>query len=215
LLCGLLGIIQVFNNNFVNASYFVFTGAMFDFFDGLAARFLNSYSTIGKDLDSLADMVTFGVLPGFLMYKILGIYATNLYLPNVALLIPIFSALRLAKFNNDDRQSQDFYGLPTPANAMFFASLPLVLFNEKSNYINFIFTQNVLLIFVLAFCWLMVSDIKLFSLKFKKLNWNENLFPMLLVVVSNLLFFTLFYAALPLIIIMYIVLSLVKNSIKK
>ncbi|MFN0049800.1 MAG: CDP-diacylglycerol--serine O-phosphatidyltransferase [Cytophagales bacterium] len=215
IVCGLLGIIQVFNNNLMNAAYFVFAGAFFDFIDGFAARLLKVQSTIGKDLDSLADMVTFGVLPGFVMYKILGIYATNPYLPNIALLIPVFSALRLAKFNNDPRQSVDFFGLPTPANAIFFVSFPLILFNDKSHLLNFIFTQNTLSAIIIIFCLLLVSDLKLFSLKFKKMNWKDNLFPLLLIIISNALFFTLFYTALPLIIILYILLSLVKNLMYK
>ncbi len=215
LACGLLGIIQVFNNNLMNAAYFVFIGAFFDFVDGLAARALKVQSTIGKDLDSLSDVVTFGVLPGFVMYKILGIYSHNVYLPNIALLIPIFSALRLAKFNNDPRQSTDFYGLPTPANALFFVSFPLILFNDKTGISNFIFTTNFLSVIILIFCGLLVSDIKLFSLKFNKLSVKENFYPLALIVVSNLLFFTLFYSAIPLIIILYILLSLTKNLLNK
>jgi len=214
LICGLLGIIQVFNGNLINAAYFVFAGAFFDFIDGLAARALNVQSTIGKDLDSLADIVTFGVLPGFVMYKIMGIYATNPYLPNIALLIPVFSALRLAKFNNDPRQSLDFYGLPTPANALFLSSLPLILFNNKSGIFNLIFNQNSLSIIILLFCYLLVSDIRLFSLKFKKLSWQNNLYPLILIIVSNILFFSLFYTAIPFIIILYILLSLIKNSVE-
>lgn len=199
----------------MNASYFVFAGAFFDFIDGLAARTLKVQSVIGKDLDSLSDLATFGILPGFVMYKILGIYAVSPYLPNLALLIPVFSAIRLAKFNNDARQTADFYGLPTPANAIFFVSLPLVLFNDKSQLLNFVFNQNALSFIILGFCALLVSEIRLFSFKFKKLGWRDNLFPLALIVVSNVLFFTLFYTALPLIIILYILLSLVKNSLYK
>jgi len=215
LVCGLLGVVQAFNSNLINAAYFVFAGALFDFLDGLAARSLKVHSFIGKDLDSLADMVTFGVLPGFVMYKIMGLYSNNLYFPNIALLIPVFSALRLAKFNNDSRQSVDFHGLPTPANALFFVSFPLLLSSTKSNFINLIFTQNNLSIIILVFCFLLVSDIRLFSLKFKKLSWRDNFYPLLLIVVSNLLFFTLFYSAIPIIIILYILLSLLKNTLNR
>lgn len=215
LFCGLLAIIQVFNNNMVNASYLVFLGAAFDFADGLVARALNAQSSIGKDLDSLADMVTFGVVPGFAMYKILGIYATGSYIPNIALLIPLFSAWRLAKFNNDSRQSVDFIGLPTPANAIFFMALPFLLINDTTGFAKYIITQQNLIALILCFCFLMVSEIRLFSLKIKKFSFSENLYPVILIVAANVLFFTIFYASIPIVIIMYILLSLIKYKLVK
>lgn len=215
LFCGCLAIIQIFKGSMVNAAYLVFTGALFDFFDGLAARLLKAPSAIGKDLDSLADMVTFGLVPGYVMYQLLGLYSTNVYLPNLALLIPVFSALRLAIFNNDPRQSTDFYGLPTPANALFFVSLPLILIFDKTPVSGFFQNAAVLSAVVLAFCYCMVSDIRLFSLKIKSLNLKDNVYVVALIVAANLLFFFLFYAAIPFIIVLYIILSLVKNALER
>jgi CDP-diacylglycerol---serine O-phosphatidyltransferase len=213
LLCGCLGIIQVFRGNYVYGAYFVFLGGAFDFFDGLAARIFKAHSPIGKDLDSLADIVTFGLLPGLMMYQWLGLYSNNLYLPNFALLIPVFSALRLAKFNNDPRQSSDFLGLPTPANAIFFVSLPLVYLTDKTN-IGFIF-QNPLLITILIifFCALMVSEIKLFSFKINGFQFAQNVYLVVFIVLANLMFFLIGNTAIPFIIILYLLLSLFKNYI--
>ncbi len=131
LFSGCIGIVFAFQGNLVVAAYAIFLSSIFDFFDGLASRVLNSYSFIGKDLDSLADMVSFGVLPSVIMYELLlqapQIEGISHILNFVAFLLPVFSALRLAKFNNDTRQSGSFIGLPTPANAILIASLPLIV----------------------------------------------------------------------------------------
>ena len=215
ILCGCLGIIQVFKGDLVYGCYFVFFGVAFDFLDGLAARMLKAYSPIGKDLDSLADMVTFGMLPGFLIYYVLKTYTDIFFLPYVALIIPIFSALRLAKFNNDTRQTSDFIGLPTPANALFFISFPLIILYDSSG-LRFLFQNPIFIIScIIVFSGLLVSEIKLFSLKIKRLNINENIFPLILIVLSNVLFFILFFSAIPFIIFLYIILSLVKFYILK
>lgn len=149
LLCGCLAIVKAFEGDLVWAAYLVGIAAVLDFFDGFAARMLKVSSPIGKDLDSLADMVTFGVVPGVVMYQMirlacfeddyfkmthfsLGITEWEppsylFYLKYLALIIPLLSCIRLAKFNNDTRQSDSFVGLPTPANAIFIASLPIII----------------------------------------------------------------------------------------
>ena len=147
LLCGCLAIVKAFDGDLVMSAYLVGLAAIFDFFDGFAARLLRVVSPIGKDLDSLADMVTFGVVPGVMMYKLLGMGIENYNLGNnhiplsvslIAFMITIFSAVRLAIFNNDTRQTSSFIGVPTPAVAIFICSIPLIL--QKNSLIS---SQNV------------------------------------------------------------------------
>ncbi len=142
LLCGCCALLFSFDN-LVISSYFVGIAVVFDFLDGFAARLFNAKSDIGKDLDSLADVVSFGVVPGMILFKLIetffvtGEYRNDnlFYIPFIAFLIPLFSALRLAKFNNDERQTDAFIGLPTPANAILIASFPLIL-NQHSTLIR-------------------------------------------------------------------------------
>src|SRR5271154_4600814 len=136
LFSGCVGIVLAFRGELVAAAYAIFLSAIFDFFDGLASRVLQSFSGIGKDLDSLADMVSFGFLPSAIMYEL---FLQAPQVPNVsswlnfsAFLISVFSALRLAKFNNDTRQAESFIGLPTPANAILIASFPMILEHHPS-----------------------------------------------------------------------------------
>lgn len=215
IICGCLGIIQIFKGDLALASYFVFIGALFDFADGFAARILNAKSVIGKDLDSLADMVTFGVLPGFMAFYLLQQSSENELIPYLGLLIPVFSALRLAKFNNDSRQTTDFIGLPTPANALFFVSIPLIIIYDRTGLKPYFQHEYFMIGSIILFSFLLVSEIKLFSLKIKSLNFNDNQFVILLILGANILFYFLFFTALPFIIILYIILSIIKNYIKK
>lgn len=215
IICGCMAIIQTFKGDLALAAYFVFIGALFDFVDGFAARILNAQSIIGKDLDSLADMVSFGVVPGMLVYYILNIATENELIPYIGILIPVFSGIRLAKFNNDERQSVDFYGLPTPANALFFVSLPLIILFDTIGLKYYVLNTSLLVSCTLVFCFLMVSDIRLFSLKIKSFNLKDNLWVILLIIGANILFYTLFFSAIPFIVILYIVLSIIKNTLKK
>ena len=130
--CGCIGIGLAFKGELVFASYMVGLAAILDFMDGMLARLLNAKSKFGKELDSLADLISFGVLPGFIMFSLLDMCFNESggwvsYIPFIAFLIPVFSALRLAKFNTDHRQSDYFIGIPTPANAIFISSIPLIL----------------------------------------------------------------------------------------
>ena len=127
LLSGCLAILFVISGDLVIASLLVILGMFFDFFDGLVARLLQVQSEIGKQLDSLADMVTFGVAPGVVIYSFLSSFIEDSYIPYISFVIPLLSAVRLAKFNLDSNQSDKFIGLPTPANALFFVFIPLVL----------------------------------------------------------------------------------------
>jgi CDP-diacylglycerol--serine O-phosphatidyltransferase len=192
--------------------------AVFDFFDGFTARLLKVTSPIGKDLDSLADIVTFGVLPGFFMMDILEInlpYAEGVAadLPFLALLIPVFSALRLAKFNNDPTQSYGFKGLPTPANGLILASYALwVQGSDGSMHVPQLFTQtwfNTAL--VLLQCVLLVSSIPLMAMKFSDFSVKTLMPRVLLVLFAGILiWFLRFGAGLP-VLILYIIFSLINH----
>ncbi|TAH26600.1 MAG: CDP-diacylglycerol--serine O-phosphatidyltransferase [Cytophagales bacterium] len=222
LVCGCVGIIEVFNNRPIHAYWLILLAGVLDFFDGFVARLLKVQSPIGKELDSLADMVTFGALPGFIMFYLIGFDITSsVFVPNkltyVALIIPVFSALRLAKFNIDTRQSEQFIGLPTPANAMFLGAFPLIL-NSKYFY-SFWLSQSIIIQWALVFisvlsAFMLVAPVPLIALKFKNFQWRYNQMKYLLVGFS--LFLILFYQlfALPIIIILYIALSIIDNIFK-
>ncbi len=174
LLTGMMGIVWVFQENTNDAFVFVFIGGLFDFFDGFTARLLKVQSSIGKELDSLADMITFSALPSIFLF----LYLQDLHFeiaPYVALLIAAFSALRLAKFNIDDQQSDKFIGVPTPANAVFITALP---------FLNPVLPEWAWIILALTCSLLMVAPIELIALKFKSYGFRENLPRYLLIVFS-------------------------------
>jgi CDP-diacylglycerol---serine O-phosphatidyltransferase len=172
---GCIAIVFAFQGAYMTAAYFIALAAVFDFFDGFAARLLKAYSPIGKELDSLADVVSFGVAPGIMIFNYLSdlSLATNssIYLPYLAFLIPVFSALRLAKFNIDERQASSFIGLPTPANAIFWAFGIAGFFND---ILDTSFDPLIVIAVVIVFSWLLVSNLPMFSLKFKHYKWRGN-----------------------------------------
>ncbi|UII21967.1 CDP-diacylglycerol--serine O-phosphatidyltransferase [Fulvivirga ligni] len=210
LACGCVGIIKATNGEIVFATYLIWVALVFDFLDGFVARLLKVSSPIGKELDSLADMVTFGVLPATIMYYLIDAQDPHFALPYLAFIIAIFSALRLAKFNIDDRQTSVFIGLPTPANALFISSLA---FFVSSDYRDFI-TLPVLLVITVLFSFLLVAPIELFSLKLKSMKLKDNIFQFLLVIVSVLGIVLFQFYAIPFIIVIYIVLSIIKNVLQ-
>ncbi|ETZ23455.1 CDP-diacylglycerol--serine O-phosphatidyltransferase [Pedobacter sp. V48] len=205
LFSGCIGIVYAFNGALETAAYFVLLSGIFDFFDGFAARLLNVKSNIGKDLDSLADMVSFGFLPGVVMYQLLSQsdYASP-YLPYLAFIITIFSALRLAKFNNDTRQTEDFIGLNTPMNTLFIVSLPFI----QKDYPSVINSTLLLIGLTALLSWLLVSEIRIFSLKFGSTSWAQNKIKYIFLIISALLLPFLKFAAVPFILILYIGLSI-------
>ena len=170
LLCGALAVIAVvYDDSFTMAFALILLGAVFDFCDGFSARLLKVSSPIGKELDSLADDITFGLAPAAILFMYL--FEPLGYWALVTLLIAAFSALRLAKFNLDERQTTSFIGLATPANAIFWASLVSVLsFAEDVPQ----WLMWALLVLSLLSCWLLVSEIPFFSLKFKNMQWQDN-----------------------------------------
>jgi CDP-diacylglycerol---serine O-phosphatidyltransferase len=173
LLSGVYGIILVMQGDLRAGAYLIWAGALFDFADGFAARILNAWSGIGKELDSLADMVTFGLLPSLLLFNLLNMQLTApyQYLSFTALLVPVFSALRLAKFNIDTEQKENFKGLPTPANAFLLSGIPFIY---NSQILTGGASSLLMIILILAGCILMVSRVNFPSLKFKNLNPGEN-----------------------------------------
>ncbi|WP_448697333.1 CDP-diacylglycerol--serine O-phosphatidyltransferase [Mucilaginibacter sp. AW1-3] len=218
LFSGCLGIVFAFQGNLLYAAYALFLAAVFDFFDGFASRLLQSFSGIGKDLDSLADMVSFGVLPSVIIYELFlqapQIEHISEYLNYIAFLIPVFSALRLAKFNIDERQSEIFIGLPTPANAILIASLPLIL-QQHTAFSTFILNPYGLACFVLIMCALLVAEIPLMSLKFKNADVHNNIYRYLLLTVSAISIVIFKFVAVPVILFMYITLSVIQFRIAK
>ena len=169
LLCGVLGVISTFKGNLDIAFYLMIAGAVCDFCDGLAARLLNAYSPMGKELDSLADLITFGLLPSVMLYKCMDIYHPGEWFCYIPLIIAVFSALRLAKFNIDDRQSENFIGLATPACAMICGSFTIVAHMDIYNIAGAM-TESTWMIPAASviLSLLLVSEIPMFSMKFKK-----------------------------------------------
>ncbi len=214
LFSGCIGIVFAFQGELIAAAYAIFLSAIFDFFDGLASRVLKSFSGIGKDLDSLADMVSFGVLPAVIMYQLLlqGRQIDNVspYLNFIAFLIPVFSALRLAKFNVDTRQAENFIGLPTPANAILIASFPLIINHNNRYFTPYLLNPYVLSCFIIIMCSLLVVEVPMMSLKFKNRDFNENIFRYLLLLFSAILILFFKFAAVPVVIFIYITLSIIK-----
>ena len=153
LVCGCLGIIALIEDWNTPIAYFVWAACVLDFFDGFAARWLKISSPIGKELDSLADVISFGALPALFMYQAIVLESPFSYLPYVALLIAVFSAVRLAIFNLDETQSDSFKGLPTPANAIFITALPFL----NSPVYDFVYSPVVLPIICVVFSLLLVS----------------------------------------------------------
>lgn len=214
LTCGLFAIIFAFKGNLTTASLCIFLGAFLDFFDGLAARLLKISGEFGKQLDSMADMVTFGVAPGFILFDLMGgkvpTSFESLYPASLALLIPIFSAYRLANFNIDSRQTDSFIGLPTPALAIFIAAIPHIDFNRFPMFTD----MQLLTVLAVIMPILLVVEMPLFSLKFSKnesIYSRVNIFRISLILAALVLFLLFEFAAIPFIVILYLILSLLNN----
>ncbi|MDR6300475.1 CDP-alcohol phosphatidyltransferase family protein [Mesonia maritima] len=235
LLCGSIGVILAVQNNLITAALFVGLGIFFDFFDGLAARSLDVQSEIGLQLDSLADMVTSGLVPGIVMFQLLNNAieyqpetavvdwsATNYLsfdmpiLPLLGLLISLGSGYRLAKFNVDERQTDSFIGLPTPANAILILSLPLILaFQPHPFAVELILNQWVLIGLTIFSAIILNAELPLFALKFKTWGVKENWFRYGFLLLALILLVTLQYLALPILIISYVLLSIILSGKNK
>ncbi|MBK9291401.1 MAG: CDP-diacylglycerol--serine O-phosphatidyltransferase [Bacteroidetes bacterium] len=220
LVCGTLSILSFAQGKVEHAGLFIFVAAILDFLDGFAARMLKAHSLIGADLDSLADVVSFGVAPGMILYHLISIshgrpvvhLGSFDLVPVAALLLPAFAALRLAKFNNDPSQTDYFRGLPSPASGLLVASLPLVRqqLYESQSLTYMIFTNAYFLIGVsVILSLLMVSNLPLFGLKFKHFGLKGNEIKYFFLAVSVFLLVFLQFLAIPFIIAIYLMLSVV------
>ncbi|HTB31078.1 MAG TPA: CDP-diacylglycerol--serine O-phosphatidyltransferase [Bacteroidia bacterium] len=211
LLFGCIAIVYVFNNKLADASWMIVYAAIADFFDGMAARLLKVHSPIGKELDSLADVVSFGVAPGMIIYQLIGTHPFNW----IGLLVPVFAALRLAKFNIDTRQTFYFIGLPSPANALLIAAFPLIIQHDpywhSVYYSNITFTIWFFAAIAVICSAIMVSEIKLFSLKIKDTSWKSNQTRYIFLLISLIAFLLFSYTAVPVIMVLYVILSLLSK----
>jgi CDP-diacylglycerol--serine O-phosphatidyltransferase len=219
LFCGCIALVFTSQSNFEMAFYFVCLGIFLDFFDGFFARLFKVSSPLGLQLDSLADMVTSGVVPGYVMYSLLlqsqGVSASPL-IPFLGFIITLGACYRLANFNIDTRQTDSFIGLPTPANALFIMSLPLILHYSESLIVFEILTnQSVLVLIILLSGYMMNAEIPLFSLKIKDFNFNKNELQIVFLGLSVLLLVFFQYLGISLIIITYILLSVINNKFLK
>lgn len=219
LLCGMVALYFVFQGSFDKVGLFVVLGIVLDFFDGFLARVLGVTGELGKQLDSLADMVTSGVVPGFVMFFML---ASNNDLgmgPSIAyfgLLLSLTACYRLAKFNIDTRQSDSFIGLPTPAMSLFVVSLPVIYSNTDIAVVRSMLENSYVLIAItLVLSYLMNANLPLLALKFKNFSWAKNQFRWVLILLSGILIGLFEEAAVPLIIILYVLLSVVQNITTK
>ena len=220
LFCGCIAVVLVFRNHLEWAAYLVFAAAFFDLLDGMFARMLKVASPIGKELDSLADMVSFGLVPGAILFKMMQLNIDSLssneslktILQFLPFLVTVFSALRLAKFNIDTRQTDSFLGLPTPANTLLIVSFPLILVHDSFNLSNLLMNSWFILGITVLQSFLLVSELPLIALKFKNFSWKENSYQYILVIASAILLLTMQYAAIPLIIFLYVFLSLLKRE---
>lgn len=249
MLCGILSILLSLSGRIDLAPYPIFLGAIFDFLDGFMARILKQQGELGKQLDSLADMVTFGLAPGIMMFALLiqeftvideflpsyisirtsffvwihdGLYANSKnWVPLIALVIPIFSMFRLAKFNLDTRQTEGFIGLNTPANTLLLCTFPLILAQDfevgSINYMvrEFVMQTWFLIPLIIVLSILLVSEIPLFSLKFKHFKWKGNEIRFLFLITCSLLIPLTLYWSLGIIVILYVILSLIDNFLKR
>lgn len=220
LFCGCLAAILVLKGVFMTAAYLVFLAAFFDMLDGMIARKVGANSAFGKEFDSLADVVTFGFVPGAILFMLMKesgieVWADEPLIQKVILYFPfivtVFSGLRLAKFNIDTRQSTSFLGLPTPANTLMIVSFPLILIQYPGKFDSLILNPIFIIGMSLISCFLLVSEIPLFALKFKTTGFNENRFQYILITLAVILLPLFRFAAIPVLILSYLFLSLLQK----
>ena len=219
LFCGCAALVMVADYKFDLAFYFVCLGIFFDFFDGFFARKFNVAGPLGVQLDSLADMVTSGVVPGYVMFKMIAnsnCFGIESYFPYLGFVITLGACYRLAKFNIDERQLVSFIGLPTPANALLITSLPLVAnYFHSEVAMGFSYNKWFLITLTLLSAFIMNAEIPLFSLKFKNLSFTKYKLQISFLAFSVLLLIFLQILAVPLIIVMYVLLSIINNIVNK
>lgn len=216
LFCGCIALVYTSQSNFEMAFYFVCLGIFLDFFDGFFARLFKVSGSLGLQLDSLADMVTSGVVPGYVMYSLLlqsQAVSASYIIPFLGFIITIGACYRLANFNIDTRQTDSFIGLPTPANALFILSLPLILhYSESLIVLEILTNQSVLVVIILLSVYMMNAEIPLFSLKIKDFNFKRNALQIVFLGLSILILAFFQYLGILLLIIIYVLLSVINNK---
>ena len=222
LFCGVLALLMTWEGNLTVVAALLVAALTFDFFDGFVARALKVDSPVGKELDSLADMVSFGVVPGMIMARLIresggdAFPEAAMWTPGadwiwiVGLLVPVFSALRLARFNLDTRQSDTFFGLPTPSNTIFILGLWFLIDQNRWGFAD-VMNPWVLSGITLLFCWLLIADVRLLALKFHHYHFQENGFRYFLIVGSIVFIGLLGPGGLSFIILYYLALSIIHN----
>lgn len=225
---GLLAIIAIFKGYYDEAFIFVSLGIFFDFWDGFFARKFNVSGELGLQLDSLADVVTSGVVPGLMLFKLFQdiqeddtskYFLTEEFyymgfVPYLGFIVTLASAYRLAKFNIDTRQTDSFIGLPTPANALLIMSIPMIQYAGTHEWlVDALYNPFVLLGIAILSAYMLNAEIPLFSLKMKDFSWDKNKLHVLFLVLSVVLLFLLGFTALPVIILLYVALSVINNTV--
>ena len=216
LVCGSIAIIYVLEHDFQLAFLFIFIGGLADYFDGMIARWMGVHSPFGKELDSLADMVSFGVFPATILYVLLstgeGAMLGTIYLKALpAFILAAFAALRLAKFNIDTRQADDFIGMPTPACTIFMVGLMLVYAHDSFGLAHWVSSPYVLYPVIAIFSFLLVSEIPMFSFKFKSKQWKGNEHRIIFMLLGFALLVLLHELAFSVLILLYILYALLGN----
>lgn len=215
LACGLLAIVSIFGGDYILVAWLIGFSLIFDFLDGFAARLLGVHSELGKQLDSLADLVSFGVVPGLFMFMLFEMSWMSgepsiEFLPYIALLIPLFSALRLAKFNIDTRQAEYFIGMPTPANTIFLLSLGLwAVYAGEGTAKNVLLHPFFLTALTVVTSFLLVAELPLMSLKVKNVKWTDNKGRIIMLALIAVLLVVFRFRALAFVIPLYLLLSLI------
>ena len=225
---GLLAIIAIFKGYYDEAFLFVCLGIFFDFWDGFFARKFNVSGELGLQLDSLADVVTSGVVPGLMLFKLfLDIQEDSSspyflteefyylsFVPYLGFIVTLASAYRLAKFNIDTRQTDSFIGLPTPANALFIMSIPMIQYAGDHEWlVNALYNPFILLAITLVSAYMLNAEIPLFSLKIKNFSWDKNKIQVIFTLAALVLLLLFEFTALPFIILLYVALSVVNNTV--
>lgn len=212
LLSGCMAVIAAFNADAWHTLLWVVCGALFDFCDGFSARLLKAYSPTGKELDSLADLITFGLAPAVLCWRMLQLFSYPCdclaeYFPYIAFILVAFAALRLAKFNTDERQTTSFLGLAVPANALFWCGLFQLEFWSSCAASPWI-TGALAILFAL----LMVSEIPMFSFKFKNMKWADNKVRFIFLAIAIVILAIFWKQGLSAVVVCYIILSLLTKG---
>lgn len=230
--CGCVATVFAVLNRLEMAALFVALGIFFDFFDGLAARVLDVKSELGLQLDSLADMITSGLVPGIVMFQLLAMSQTDGWgdgshffmesgelklihlVPFFGFVITMASGYRLAKFNIDENQTTSFIGLPTPANALLILSLPLIILYQNNDFLNsIILNQWFLILLTIVSAYLLNCSLPLFALKFKNMGFKDNAMRYIFIIISLVLIVTMQFLAIPLIILFYVVSSFIQERL--